>query len=36
MVPGFSVYLQSRYDLDQEQESLAKRPEKELKVLAAA
>lgn len=36
MAPEFWLNLQSHYDLEQEQERLAKRLEKEVKVLAAA
>ncbi len=36
MAPQFWLNLQSHYDLEQEQERLAKRLEKEVKVLAVA
>ena len=36
MAPEFWLNLQSHYDLEQEQERLAKRLDKEVKVLAAA
>jgi addiction module HigA family antidote len=36
MAPEFWLNLQSHYDLEQEQERLAKRLEKEVKVLAVA